>query len=197
MINEERNMSVRQPCLSIIFLFFSYTSAQAATTTVVVDGKLVGFDDVVVGTETYNVRFIYGSFNSIFNDGADLDFNTAFDAGVAAEALLNAYDMFPTYDDDPGLTTGVSTATGRIWTPYNFLDRDLPNDTATSRVYKNTSGTNLNPDAIETSTVVRTADKLYADWEQVAIVPIPAALWLFGSGLLGLLGVARRKKAYD
>lgn len=26
-------------------------------------------------------------------------------------------------------------------------------------------------------------------------IPIPAALWLFGSGLLGLVGVARRKKA--
>ena len=26
-------------------------------------------------------------------------------------------------------------------------------------------------------------------------VPIPAAVWLFGSGLLGLIGVARRKKA--
>lgn len=27
------------------------------------------------------------------------------------------------------------------------------------------------------------------------VVPIPAAVWLFGSGLLGLVGVARRKKA--
>ena len=27
------------------------------------------------------------------------------------------------------------------------------------------------------------------------IVPIPAAVWLFGSGLLGLVGVARRKRA--
>ena len=26
-------------------------------------------------------------------------------------------------------------------------------------------------------------------------VPLPAALWLFGSGLLGLIGIARRKKA--
>ena len=29
----------------------------------------------------------------------------------------------------------------------------------------------------------------------VATVPVPAAVWLFGSGLLGLVGVARRKKA--
>jgi len=27
------------------------------------------------------------------------------------------------------------------------------------------------------------------------VVPVPAAVWLFGSGLLGLIGVARRKKA--
>ena len=28
-----------------------------------------------------------------------------------------------------------------------------------------------------------------------SVVPVPAAAWLFGSGLLGLIGVARRKKA--
>jgi hypothetical protein len=26
------------------------------------------------------------------------------------------------------------------------------------------------------------------------IVPVPAAVWLFGSGLIGLLGVAKRRK---
>lgn len=29
----------------------------------------------------------------------------------------------------------------------------------------------------------------------IGAVPIPAAVWLFGSGLIGLIGVARRKKA--
>jgi len=28
-----------------------------------------------------------------------------------------------------------------------------------------------------------------------AVIPIPPAVWLFGSGLLGLVGIARRKKA--
>jgi len=32
-----------------------------------------------------------------------------------------------------------------------------------------------------------------SDW--VGVVPVPAAAWLFGSGLLGLVGIARRKKA--
>lgn len=35
---------------------------------------------------------------------------------------------------------------------------------------------------------------VYLDY-QPAIVPVPAAVWLFGSGLIGLVGVARRKKA--
>jgi hypothetical protein len=29
---------------------------------------------------------------------------------------------------------------------------------------------------------------------QVSAVPVPAAVWLFGSGLIGLAAVARRKK---
>ena len=29
----------------------------------------------------------------------------------------------------------------------------------------------------------------------VTVVPVPAAIWLFGSGLIGLIGIARRKKA--
>ena len=29
----------------------------------------------------------------------------------------------------------------------------------------------------------------------VKVIPVPAAVWLFGSGLLGLVGITRRKKA--
>jgi hypothetical protein len=32
-------------------------------------------------------------------------------------------------------------------------------------------------------------------WAKFAPVPVPAAVWLFGSGLLGLIGISRRKKS--
>jgi len=41
-------------------------------------------------------------------------------------------------------------------------------------------------------------DNLFGDWNttvEITPVPVPAAIWLFGSGLLGLVGVARRKVA--
>ena len=31
-------------------------------------------------------------------------------------------------------------------------------------------------------------------WGVAQVVPVPSAVWLFGSGLIGLIGVARRKK---
>jgi len=40
-----------------------------------------------------------------------------------------------------------------------------------------------------------TASTWLAETAPLTTVPVPAAVWLFGSGLLGLVGVARRKKA--
>ena len=40
-------------------------------------------------------------------------------------------------------------------------------------------------------------DSMYGEWTSTTLtaVPVPAAAWLFGSGLLGLVGIARRKNA--
>jgi hypothetical protein len=43
----------------------------------------------------------------------------------------------------------------------------------------------------------QTASNITFSWSSsnATVVPVPAAVWLFGSGLIGLVGVARRKKA--
>jgi len=45
-------------------------------------------------------------------------------------------------------------------------------------------GTTFNSDTLRSGDVINSP-----------VVPVPAAVWLFGSGLLGLVGIARRKKA--
>ena len=45
------------------------------------------------------------------------------------------------------------------------------------------------------SGVINTPNPNYSLHIAPSAVPIPAAVWLFGSGLLGLVGIARRKKA--
>jgi len=40
---------------------------------------------------------------------------------------------------------------------------------------------------------VFSGSSMVAKLGEVAVVPVPAAAWLFGSGLIGLIGIARRK----
>ena len=58
------------------------------------------------------------------------------------------------------------------------------------------AGNPVNPDGIRGYGMIDGAFVGFnANFDFVAPVPVPAAVWLFGSGLLGLVGVARRRKA--
>jgi len=50
-------------------------------------------------------------------------------------------------------------------------------------------------DNADCSNATKTYTGTPLDGSTVSAIPIPAAAWLFGSGLLGLIGVARRRKA--
>lgn len=50
-------------------------------------------------------------------------------------------------------------------------------------------------DGVATWTLASNGDLSYSVPAPVSAVPVPAALWLLGSGLIGMVGVARRKSA--
>ena len=76
--------------------------------------------------------------------------------------------------------THHSTNPGNIWGTYGF------DFTAT--------GPSM---ALSIQGISLPAGTAYIGLDNVSVnaVPLPAAVWLFGSGLIGLMGVARRKKA--
>ncbi len=57
---------------------------------------------------------------------------------------------------------------------------------STLNLYINTNGLGGSSDNVGLDNI---------QFSQVSAVPVPAAAWLFGSGLLGLIGMARRRKA--
>ena len=106
-----------------------------------------------------------GPFDPSIDDAARLLGNIWFEARRSGSGLL-------------GLTATTSSSGNRAWMgAYN----------STSAVYY-TDGSHWTSDY---GSSVQTGSFLV----QTSPVPVPAAVWLFGFGLIGLIGVARRKKA--
>ena len=100
------------------------------------------------------------------------EYDMALFSGFTISGGLPLIDLNGFYDDIIGTPdiAGISTSSGiALGNPgdnWNFLKTD------------------------DTGACCGPGNWLYSS----VVVPIPAALWLFGSGLLGLVGIARRKK---
>lgn len=73
----------------------------------------------------------------------------------------------------------------------SFTTAALNNDEYATAVFSSTAG-NI---AYIMAGGIDGGNTLLLDNLQVRVVPVPPALYLFGTGLLGLIGIARRKKA--
>jgi len=86
---------------------------------------------------------------------------------------------------DPDLALFSNLQSSRYWSAT-----DYPTSALSAYVFNFSSG--------KQSFTTKNTTVFYA-WAvhdgNVSAVPVPAAVWLFGSGLLGLVGIARRKKA--
>ncbi len=147
----------------------------------VVDGN--GGSYIYSGDGVATVDLSFGG--SVFNV-ADVDLTILFvgDGGHAGTVTLLG-------GSSDGSSAGFSIGLGENYTGYNsvqsttfgiFYDTLSLNSLFSgtfSGVRLNISGASAVPSLVGTI---------------AAVVPVPAAVWLFGSGLLGLVGIARRKK---
>jgi len=187
--------------LLVVAMFMSLiglSNTVRAVPIAVVDGltnQLLGFDGIELLNDTWNVRFVDRSFVATFGDASGLDFVDSTTAHAASESLASLYNMaeYNNYDIDPTLTNGIGISEGIIVTPYA-----LGFDTMiTSLFYNSTNDLNDAVFTQETLLLDNQFDGLpgfvFADWQNVSNVPVPAAIWFMGSGLLGLSGYSHKR----
>lgn len=96
--------------------------------------------------------------------------NIYLDAGIIYSIIMS--------NDDPGYDDGLSFGVNWNWSDNPYADGELWIWEPISGWYISDSGT---------------ADLSFRTYMSVATVPLPPAAWLFGSSLIGIIGLARRK----
>jgi len=107
-------------------------------------------------------------------------------SGTSADSPLSEYGAFWQWWANQALPVGNTMTGFSFTTPFAPVTGSANNYFLWSNSY--TGG----PSSIGNGGIVEWGHIVAPNF--VAAVPIPATLWLFGSGLMGLIGVARRKK---
>lgn len=148
-----------------------------ATPTAAIDGRqsYVGVTTSVSGVGSYNEAtntFTFNFFNTTVNGGGA----SSYSEGAPATCVNGATALVGK------VCTAFATAS-KAWEglALNFVFSEDRTTFAGTLTATDTSGSGI---ARNTSTV---------NWQIVGEVPVPAAAWLFGSGLVGLAGAARRR----
>ena len=165
-------------------LTFNVTSLGATSGS---DLLTLTLDNQTTAPNTFSINEVYFNFTGI-HSGFSIDSGTGTlnqgpipangfgDFDIKLDGFLLASGGTSVWTIDLGLT-GVSNSDFNDWSSIP------PGDLQTLAALKFVKGSD-DPEAPGSE------DSAFG-----AVVPVPAAVWLFGSGFLGLAGVARRKKA--
>jgi len=85
--------------------------------------------------------------------------------------------------------TTTSSTTGQ-WEFLTVSNTGSPNNNNEIIIYANSGASTFLIDSLWLNTGLTSTHTI-----QPSVVPVPAAVWLFGSGLIGMLGMAKRKQA--
>jgi len=172
------------------FLVISYADANFIGNTVTAEWSVL-YPDILVIIETHDVlvdQDVELPSTVIMGDSRfDIDIGDnfilfSFNEGTTwGDDLFNGWEFSDTdglIDEIDGFSIGAITG---VVSGLEADDLSYTPDSVTVNFGR--SGTNV---SVSTGSTIRL---------DVSFVPITPALWLFGSGLLGLVGIARRKKA--
>jgi hypothetical protein len=187
----------------ILLTGFLFSLNLSAAVLDVRDGILFGASDVRFSGLSYSVAFRDSTCLYLYNgcdQYSDLPFENEVQSFAANQALLEQV-LIDTpsglFDSTPGLTHGCSGSDEcSILTPMHFINPETVsaisayNHTAESRdlIYSISPFANnldLSPDHYNMYT--------YAVWSPTP-VPLPGAVWLFGSGLVAVSGFLRKNR---
>lgn len=132
----------------------------------------------------YNILFTPGSFNPTT---AIVGFMVSDDPN---QAVMDNPGLLGPAASNMSLLSGILQ--GNLWAVYDVPPNTTDNMFTYFPALQFTAGTNYYLFASGGS--VSPVSVPYTLSVTVAPVPVPPAVWLFASGLLGLIGVARRKK---
>lgn len=185
-------------CTSALTALLVATGGQAALIVTAVESG----GDVVLSTEAGGSVDLTGlTFDGTFNTVASVNpgFNLFVIGGSSSSQGADYYSAvgFPT-----GLGSGAATSPdtlsgdrlgfatsfgGSIVLPDGYVSGSTLSTTATF------AGETFSSLGLNTGSFVWTLPNDTVTLNVQTTVPVPAAMWLFGSGLLGLIGISRRK----
>ena len=204
---------VRSVAIGLGMLFVAAISH--AATLDIQGGQLYGASNVDVEGVLYDVLFLDGTAIDLYNganENTDFTFYTGTSFGdpngtnlarAASQALLDQV-FIDEFDSNPQLINGCFTTGGcYVYTPVwvnagggmgglNVRNNAIHEDVILTLSVLNTFDTGWwgGPDG----SGAKYDGAVYAVWSEATSVPIPGAVWLFGSGLAGLIGLRRKKK---
>jgi hypothetical protein len=167
-MNKTRLLGAVRICLGV-FLIFPLSAAYASTIYTLVSGSnLIHSHDTTSG----NITDSFGSANGALSYGDNVIYG-----------FLPGSNQIRGYDASDGLIVSTfGSGNGDLAYGDGVIYTYLPG-TSQIRGY----------DALTGDTITTFGSGSDALAYKSSVVPLPAALWLFGSGLLGLIGMSRRK----